>query len=116
MDSRLLTLQTSPYLRLLIVFQTFMKMVRFKLGLHVIFIDFSKAFDLVDHTVLLHKLNRYGIKSKYYDWFKFYFNKQQLLSNNEEIYSLRIIGCGVQQESILASLHYLILQHICLIQ
>ena len=116
LDSRLLTLQTSPSLRLLIVFQIFMKMVRFKLGLHFIFINFSKAFNLVDHTILLHKLNRYGIKGKYYDWFKFYFNKQQLLSNNEEISPLRIIRCRVPQESILESLLYLIFQQICLIQ
>ena len=49
---------------LLIVFQI-LENDAFTLG---IFIDFSKAFDKVDHIILLNSLNQYGINNKYYDW------------------------------------------------
>ena len=36
----------------------------------VIYLDYSKAFDKVDHEILLSKLFNYGIKGKIYDWIK----------------------------------------------
>ena len=38
----------------------------------VIFIDFAKAFDSVDHNILLTKLSRYGISGNLYSWFSSY--------------------------------------------
>ena len=35
-----------------------------------VFIDFSKAFDTVDHKILTKKLEKHGIKYQYLDWFK----------------------------------------------
>ena len=50
------------------------------------FIDFSKAFDTLDHTILLNKLNQDGVKNKYYDWFRCYLiNRKQFIFHGEEI-------------------------------
>ena len=47
----------------------------------VVFLDLKKAFDTVDHDVLLTKINRCGIQGKTLDWFKSYLaNRTQRLS------------------------------------
>ena len=38
----------------------------------VVFLDLKKAFDTVDHEILLTKMNRCGIQGKTLDWFKSY--------------------------------------------
>ena len=43
----------------------------------VILVDFKKAFDLVDHNILLTKLKLYGIKNETLLWFKSYLSQRQ---------------------------------------
>ena len=38
----------------------------------VVFLDLKKAFDTVDHEILLTEINRYGIQGTSLDWFKSY--------------------------------------------
>ena len=38
----------------------------------MIYLDFAKAFDTVDHSALLAKLRLYGVKDQLFCWFKDY--------------------------------------------
>lgn len=41
-----------------------------------VFIDFKKAFDIVDHNILLDKLSHYGFRGINKDWFSSYLNNR----------------------------------------
>ena len=74
-----------------------------------IFIDFRKAFDTVDHGILLYKLYHYGVRGAAYDWFCDYLkNRTQLVSYHNTQSNYADISCGVPQGSILGPLLFLI--------
>ena len=74
-----------------------------------IFMDLSKAFDTIDHNILLYKLEKYGIRGIVLSWFKSYLsNRQQFVSINDSNSSYLNIKCGVPQGSILGPLLFLI--------
>ena len=67
-----------------------------------IFVDLQKAFDTVDHSLLLSKLCHYGIQGLANRWFESYLaNRKQFVSVNGFESSTSSITCGVPQESVL---------------
>ena len=74
-----------------------------------IFLDLSKAFDSVSHTILLKKLEFYGVRGVILEWFKNYLTTRQHFTEINGIKSsLKATKCGVPQGSILGPLLYLI--------
>ena len=67
-----------------------------------IFVDLQKAFDTVDHQILLSKGDCYGIQGISNNWFKSYLsNRKQFVSINGYDSELAEINCGVPQGSVL---------------
>ena len=73
-------------------------------GLYVVslFLDLSKAFDTVNHQILLNKLKYYGLQQSEYNWFQSYLNnRKQQVHANSVASDTRFISTGVPQGSIL---------------
>ena len=72
-----------------------------------VFIDLSKAFDTVNHEILLAKLNHYGIKGKTHKWIKSYLKHRKQFVFSKSTGLIEVI-CGVPQGSTLGPLLFLI--------
>ena len=73
------------------------------------FMDLSKAFDTINHSIMLHKLNKYGFKNTELLWFKSYLqNRKQYVSHDNSLSSSSVISTGVPQGSILGPLLFII--------
>ena len=74
-----------------------------------IFMDLSKAFDTIDHNILLAKLYHYGFRGVSQKWFENYLTcRKQFVSYNSGKSGNEDIKCGVPQGSILGPLLFIL--------
>ena len=74
-----------------------------------IFIDLQKAFDTVDHEILLSKLDFYGVRGKALSWFRsFLTNRSQFVTVSGSDSKSKFMKHGVPQGSVLGPLLFLI--------
>lgn len=75
----------------------------------LLLIDFSKAFDMVDHDILLDKLDHYGIRGIANDWFKSYLcDRKQSVCIGGKLSTELVLKYSVPQGSILGPLLFVI--------
>jgi len=74
-----------------------------------VYIDLKKAFDTVNHELLLHKLYLLGVSGSVLSWFESYLSdRQQFVKISESVSGKKIISNGVPQGSILGPILFLI--------
>ena len=88
-----------------------------------IFLDLKKAFDVVDQTMHIQQLQKYGIKDREGEWFQSYLsNRQQFNGDRQQSYlsnrqhlllngvktKPRKVPCGIPQGSCLGPLLFII--------
>ena len=85
-----------------------MENINKKLQTDTIYIDFSKAFDKVNHKILLRKLNAIGLNFKLLSWLNSYLcNRKQFVQLGNSQSEIFKVTSGVPQGSHLSPVHIL---------
>jgi len=75
----------------------------------VVFIDLKKAFDTVNHVILIQKLSHYGVRGRELVWFNSYLqDRKQCCKVNGHTSKIANVNCGVPQGLCLGPLLFLI--------
>ena len=82
---------------------------RLKITCAVCSFDITKCFDTINHSILLKKMEYYGMQSENIKWFKSYLNeREQMVSCHNTLSGKSTISIGVPQGSVLGPLLFLI--------
>ena len=74
-----------------------------------VFIDYSRAFDTIDHEILLSKLELYGLDNQSLKWFKSYLTgRKQMTRVDGHVSTLGTVKMGVPQGSILGPFLFIV--------
>ena len=74
----------------------------------LIFLDLTKAFDTVNHEILLHKLDHYGIRGQANNLLRAFLKRRQYVLTDDNVSPLLCHNIGVTQGSILGLLLFLL--------
>ena len=81
----------------------------------VVFIDLKKAFDAIDHEIIVRKMSYFGADHNNLKWFQSYLgNRSQMCNVNGNLSTARTITCDVPQVSILDPLRPIFTYDFCL--
>ena len=70
-----------------------------------VFLDLQKAFDSLDHWILLEKMKHYGFRGKANGWIKSYLTeRKQFVQVKKSVSNIKLISSGVPQGSVLGPL------------
>ena len=94
---------------LLHIYEKWLQDIQSKMQIGNIMIDFTKAFDLVDHDILIEKLELYKCSSNTIQWFTSYLRgRKQNVCISKTQSEVRTITHGVPQGSILGPLLFIL--------